>query len=524
MHARTTSTLQDSAKSVSGQGPILQRQCACGGRAGASGECASCANKRHLQTKLSIGASNDPLEQEADRVADQVLAKSGHARVSASRPHIQRFIGTPGVGREAAAPASVDRVLAGAGRPLDSGVLSDMGQRFGHDFSRVRVHTGGVAAQSARDMNAHAYTVGRDIVFGSGQYAPETHTGRRMLAHELTHVVQQGSGLPWRIQRAPADCATKKRPDVDSDVQDKVDAAAKDPEALPDLYLALKRARACFSDFDEAAFLGLVAEGTAIYSAAQRKSTGIGHGRAIKKDDRRLAWAESLKPLAGYLVSGFDTANRFLSGANKRKLGLTEAPSHKPFRQFADKQNESTKRADAQQAFSESNVLVFSGHQYAQYKLPGVWNTGNWDVTLDVRGITGPLNNIKLLISTSCATLCKEAYEVWKSIFPSAVFLGAARSTPLKGSILANAFINNLPKDLLFDPGAPGLSSAISTWKSAVQKTQSSAVRGGVLDIAAGTVEFWNGKKWESKSATDPDNQCKVKDDYSAGVPDPRGP
>src|SRR5262249_14399471 len=150
-----------------------------------------------------------------------------------------------------------------------------------------------------------------------------------------------------------------------------------------------------------------------------------------------------------------------LGGANRRKLGLTLAPSHKNFRQFADKQNESLHRGDAQKAFSESNVLVFSGHQYAQYNLPGVWNTGDWDVTLDVRGIQGPLDNVRLLIGTSCATLCKEAYEVWKNIFPKGIFLGAARSTPLKGSILANAFVKNLPPDLLFDEGAPGISSAI---------------------------------------------------------------
>jgi len=66
-----------------------------------------------------------------------------------------------------------------------------MGQRFGHDFSQVRVHTGTAAEQSARDVNAHAYTVGHNIVFGSGRFAPGTHDGRRLLAHELTHVVQQ---------------------------------------------------------------------------------------------------------------------------------------------------------------------------------------------------------------------------------------------------------------------------------------------------------------------------------------------
>lgn len=475
-----------------------------------------------LQRKLAIGASNDPLEQEADRVADRVLAAPAATAGGGMPPQIQRFAAQPA--QEDVAPASVERTLASSGAPLEPVLRQDMEQRFGHDFSRVRVHTDAAAAQSAQDVNAKAYTAGEHVVFGAGQLMPATREGRHLVSHELAHVVQQGRGLARKIRRAPANCKGKKRADVDADILAKVTAAAADPAALTDLYLALKRARACFPDFDEAAFLALVPAATQIYTDAARKALGKEYSKAIKADDRKLAWAESLKPFAGYYLSGFDTANRLLTGENKRKLGGSLAPGHEPFTKFADKQNESKNRAKAQSAFSKANVLIFSGHQYAQYKLPGVWNTGNWDVTLDVRGITGPLPDVKLLISTSCATLCKEAYELWKTIFPNAVFLGAARSTPLKGSTLANAFVKNLPKDLLFDPGAPGLSSAIDAWKGAVQKTQTSAVRGGVLDIAAGTIEFWNGKTWESKSATDPDNKCKVKDDYSADVPDPRSP
>ena len=501
----------------------MQRKCACGGSAAASGKCEACGSNKRLQAKLSIGASNDPLEHEADRVADQVMGAATDPAIHNAPPRIQRFT-AHSTGENAAAPVSVDRVLASTGRPLDSALQQDMGQRFGHDFSRVRVHSDDAAAQSAQDVNAKAYTAGEHVVFGAGQYMPATREGRHLVSHELAHVVQQGKGVARKIRRAPADCKDKKRADADADVLAKVSASAADPEALTDLYLALKRMRACFPDFDEAAFLALVPEATKIYTDAARKSLGKQHAKAIKNDDRKLAWAESLKPFAGYYLSGFDTANRLLTGANKQKLGGSLAPGHESFTKFADKQNESTNRSKAQSAFSKANVLIFSGHQYAQYKLPGVWNTGDWDKTLDVRGITGPLPDVKLLISTSCATLCTEAYEVWKTIFPNAVFLGAARSTPLKGSTLANAFVKNLPKDLLFDPGAPGLSSAIDAWKSAVQKTQTSAVRGGVLDIAAGTIEFWNGKTWESKSATDADNKCKVKDDYSGSVPDPRSP
>ncbi|MBL8499013.1 MAG: DUF4157 domain-containing protein [Nitrosomonas sp.] len=143
-----------------------------------------------LQRKLSIGASNDPLEQEADRVADQVMAAPRHSVVNATAPHIQRFTGHASEGANAA-PDSVDRVLANSGRPFEPALRQDMELRFGYDFSQVRVHTGSAAEQSAREVNANAYTVGHNIVFGVGQFAPETQNGQRLIAHELTHVVQQ---------------------------------------------------------------------------------------------------------------------------------------------------------------------------------------------------------------------------------------------------------------------------------------------------------------------------------------------
>ncbi|MES1149589.1 MAG: DUF4157 domain-containing protein, partial [Bradyrhizobium guangdongense] len=89
------------------------------------------------------------------------------------------------------APAIVDEVLRKPGAPLDHDARAFMEQRFSHSFADVRVHTGSDAARSACAVNAHAYTVGRDIVFAGGHYAPETMHGKRLLAHELTHVVQQ---------------------------------------------------------------------------------------------------------------------------------------------------------------------------------------------------------------------------------------------------------------------------------------------------------------------------------------------
>jgi len=125
----------------------LQRKCACADHDG-SAQCAECSENK-LQRKAAGGS--DPKQ----------------------------------------APAIVDKVLRAPGAPLDEQARGFMERRFSHRFGDVRVHTGTDAAQSARAVNAHAYTVGRDIVFASGRYAPGTAHGKRLLAHELTHVVQQ---------------------------------------------------------------------------------------------------------------------------------------------------------------------------------------------------------------------------------------------------------------------------------------------------------------------------------------------
>lgn len=96
-------------------------------------------------------------------------------------------------GVEPVAPSSVLRALDAPGTPLDAATRGEMEPHFGCDFSRVRIHTDAPAADSARAVNARAYTVGQDVVFGSGQYAPGSPSGRRLLAHELVHTLQQGN-------------------------------------------------------------------------------------------------------------------------------------------------------------------------------------------------------------------------------------------------------------------------------------------------------------------------------------------
>ena len=114
--------------------------------------------------------------------------------------HLQRAAGNAGVSsllegdeHEARSPV-LDVVGSGGGAGLDADTRGFMESRLGHDFGDVRVHTDGKASDSAKAVNAHAYTVGSDVVFQSGAYSPGTDSGNRMLAHELTHVVQQKAG------------------------------------------------------------------------------------------------------------------------------------------------------------------------------------------------------------------------------------------------------------------------------------------------------------------------------------------
>lgn len=184
-----------------------------------------------IQKKLKVGSRNDRYEQEADRVAGQVMAMPTNSNIDRETPGIQQLSGQP-KGQVAIGLSNVDHVIASKGSPLESPLRQDMEQRFGHDFSKVRIHTNTVAQQSARQVNAHAYTVGSNIVFGSGESAFETNKGKRLLAHELTHTVQQQAGSNGlSLQR-----------DVIDDVQDNlsysvVDWAVTDSEAMESLAL-----------------------------------------------------------------------------------------------------------------------------------------------------------------------------------------------------------------------------------------------------------------------------------------------
>lgn len=158
-----------------------------------------------IQPKLVVGAVDDPLEHQADRMADQVMQESPSLSSEAA-PHLGRASqpAQSGPGEvDGRVVASEIRDLSGGGSSLPEPSRAFFESRFGHDFGAVRIHSDARSARLARSVDARAFTLGRDIVFGAGEYSPRTGEGARLLAHELTHVVQQ-QGSPAILQRQPA--------------------------------------------------------------------------------------------------------------------------------------------------------------------------------------------------------------------------------------------------------------------------------------------------------------------------------
>lgn len=201
-------------------GPTLQRKCA-------SCEAEDKLAAAPIQTKLAISSPGDAYEREADRVADQVMAASeASPRITPlvqrqpmeeeeeelqpkrldSGGSVQRQVmpeeeeeeemqAKAATGQPAPAAGLSARLAAssGGGQPLSAPTRSFFEGRFGRDFSHVRVHDSSEAAAMNRDVRARAFTHGSHVYFGAGNYAPDSESGRRLLAHELTHVVQQTS-------------------------------------------------------------------------------------------------------------------------------------------------------------------------------------------------------------------------------------------------------------------------------------------------------------------------------------------
>lgn len=248
-----------------------------------------------LQTKLTINKPGDDHEQEADRMAEQVMRTP--------QPQFQRTY-TCGGGRlkwhtdppgrkhesfqtkrvqasetgQIAAPPLVHEVLRSPGQPLDPVTRAYFEPRFRQDFSRVRVHVGPQAAAATESVRAHAFTVGHNLVFGAGRFSPASSEGRKLLAHELTHVVQQAGSATPVLRRDDKKAPTTMKP-----------APAPEEEVPADTlsliqvrWAKLKGAVAKFPLLKE-----WVAKGDAVI--ALMLDHEIGYYRAIEAGDAHLA-------------------------------------------------------------------------------------------------------------------------------------------------------------------------------------------------------------------------------------------
>ena len=164
-----------------------------------------------VQAKLEMEQSRDVYEQEADRMADAVMRMPEPGSIRLAEVIIQTKQ-SPGLGQEVALDleARINH-MSGKGLPLPEPVRAFFEQRFGYDFSQVRIHMDAQAVELARALNARAFTVGQDVVFGAGQYALGTTEGMRLLAHELTHVIQQtGRGIAPSERPRYLQCANNR--------------------------------------------------------------------------------------------------------------------------------------------------------------------------------------------------------------------------------------------------------------------------------------------------------------------------
>ncbi|EOR94493.1 hypothetical protein ADIARSV_2339 [Arcticibacter svalbardensis MN12-7] len=169
----------------------------------------------YVQTKLSVGSPNDPLEHEADAVTDQVMRMSESSFIQRKCAHCQEeelqrkpkvtFIQKKNdLGGTAISGDTGKQIEStrGSGNKMDSGTQDFMESRFGSTFSDIKIHTDPVSNQLSKSLNAQAFTIGKDIYFNEGKYNPASADGKRLLSHELTHTIQQNNIAP-KVQREP---------------------------------------------------------------------------------------------------------------------------------------------------------------------------------------------------------------------------------------------------------------------------------------------------------------------------------
>ncbi|MFC1560727.1 DUF4157 domain-containing protein, partial [Pseudomonadota bacterium] len=501
--------------------------------------------KEIIQSKPNTDTTSTQLQRQPEEEEEEEILQTKPI-TDQETPLIQRQVEREGGaelqtnskagGKHAIEPGLESRIsgLKGGGQPLDASTQKFFETRFGHDFSHVRVHTGNPAEDAAKSVNARAFTLGNNVVMGSGEFRPQSRSGQHLLAHELTHVVQQGAadrttGVVDEVHGPAGRKALVNGHKGGERVQRKATAARVDPlckdyvyfiekvliegqivdlKATPnvekrlDLIRELKWIWRCGSEAEKS-------------EVKTKLETGLGAEEAI------AIWKEVGTPFGGYR-GAFPGYYRRGGKKHLKRLGVSEIKAFESFAYDSQNSSSATFRTGREVAatneaaiLTATDILYFYGHQYAQYNAPGVFANGTQTQFIDLRALAGKgdFSRVKIIVSTSCATCCKEAVETFASIFSNAVILGYRKSAPLKGSVVRKDFdkgIRNLKRPLLLDEPVD-VNAIIGVWKSVVERhhpTDETRLPGY---YQGGVVHYLELGTWKSMPATGASNSCRKK-------------
>ncbi|MCU0637213.1 MAG: DUF4157 domain-containing protein [Methanothrix sp.] len=326
------------------------------------------------------------------------------------------------------------RSIRGGGQSLAESARRFYEPRFRYNFSQVRIHSDGFASELAKTLNARAFTVGRDIIFGKECGASGAKERSHLLSHELAHVIQQDRRSSKYYIQKKEKAKTSIDPEFDlklilGPVEEK--SIVLGQETLLNLYKYLKLVRRL--------------------APKEEPLTKYFLNRYFQKNWEKI-WVDSMKPLAGYKGASHGKSGRglnILAGAPKalekaEELGVLRV------------------RQRTWKKFLSSDVIFLSGHHYARYGSPGEFE----DVNLQELKFVS--KNVKLIIISSCAGLSPNTLRLWKNRFPNAYILGWRSGSPENQRGLIREFLQRLPKDLILER-KEDMDIIINEWKAYIE-------------------------------------------------------
>ena len=333
-------------------------------------------------------------------------------------------------------PPIVQGVVRSGGQKIDSKVRSAMERHFGYNFSQVKVHTDAAAAASAQAVDAQAYTVGQDVVFGAGRYAPETIEGKRLIAHELTHVMQQhkqGGSRLWRQEKSKEQ---PKSVDPELDISLILGSSKTKAQSVTDVEKLTQLYRYCKQIRNDRPELELIAKEVLMRHLPTQANA---------------IWEESKKPLAGYIGTGQGAlAGGFVRQATNSGLKANQNPTD-----------------SLEKRFLGSDIIFITGHHYGggffDLTTPEVWSLDNLKIRAE---------RVKLVVIYSCSVLELNHRQAWAARFPNAYILGWRSQSPEGVAWHRQAtdkFLAKLPENLLLERGRD-MDEVVNIWRSYIEE------------------------------------------------------